>query len=462
MSQQMTSVQQSPRQARKNLPPGPRGTFFWGMLGEMRQDMLGLYRRAHQEYGDFITLPFAGVNTFSLAHPDHFKYVLQDHNKNYVRSQFLMSIFKTFVGESIFTTDGDDWLGRRRLAQPAFHRQRIVGFSETMITATQAMLDQWDRGPDGQRLELDHELMQVTLQVAGKTLFSRDLIGEANALGEAFTATSEYVNFRLNNPFVLPPAVPTPRNRKFTRALKVLDQTIYAIIRERRASGEDKPDLLSMLMNARDEDTGEGMDDKTLRNEVAVMLFAGHETTAATLTWAFYLLSQHPEVEQRLAAELSEVLAGRAPTLEDLPKLRYNRMIIEETLRMYPAAWSMSRQSVEADELGGYHLPAGGSLNVVINNVHYDPRFWDEPERFDPERFLPERSADRPHFAYLPFGGGPRLCIGTQFALTEAQLVLASVAQRYQLRLLPGHPVKPMPIFVLRTSHGLPVTAHRR
>ena len=214
-------------------------------------------------------------------------------------------------------------------------------------------------------------------------------------------------------------------------------------------------------MNARDEDTGEGMDDKTLRNEVAVMLFAGHETTAAALTWAFHLLSQHPEVEQCLHAELAEVLGGRAPTMDDLPKLRFNRMIIEETLRLYPPAWSMSRQSIDEDEIGGYRLPAKASLNVVINNVHRDPRFWDEPERFNPERFLPERSANRPHFAYLPFGG-PRLCIGNQFALAEAQLVLAIVAQQYQLRLIPGHPVRPAPIFVLRTSDGLPMTAHRR
>lgn len=462
MSQPTMSVKPSSRTPRKPLPPGPRGQFFWGMMRELRQDMMGLYRNLGQEYGDFVRVPFAGVDTFAISHPDYFKHVLQDHNKNYVRSEFLMRILKTFVGESIFTTDGDDWLGRRRLAQPAFHRQRITGFSETMTAAAQSMLDQWDRGPDGQRLALDHELMQVTLQVAGKTLFSRDLIGEANVLGDAFTATSEYVNYRLQNPFVLPPAVPTARNRQFTRALKVLDQTIYAIIRERRASGEDKPDLLSMLMNARDEDTGEGMDDKTLRNEVAVMLFAGHETTAATLTWAFYLLSQHPDVEQRLAAEVSEVLAGRLPTIEDLPKLRYTRLVIDETLRLYPPAWSMSRQSLHEDELGGYRLPAGASLNVTINNVHRDPRFWDDPERFDPERFLPERSANRPHFAYLPFGGGPRLCIGNQFALTEAQIMLASVAQRYQLRVIPGHPVRPDPIFVLRTSHGLPVTAHRR
>jgi cytochrome P450 len=448
--------------ARRPLPPGPRGQFFWGMLGELRRDMLGLYRSITQPYGDFVRLPFAGVDTFAISHPDYFKHVLQDNNKNYVRNEFFNRIITTFVGLNLFTADGDDWLSRRRLMQPAFHRQRIAGFSTTMTGAVLAMLSAWDQRPDGQRIELDHELMQLTLRVAGQTLFSRDLIGEANALGEAFTATSEYVNYRLGHPFVLPPIVPTAANRRFTRAQKVLDRAIDEIIRARRASGEDQPDLLSMLMNARDEDTGLGMDDQSLHNEVAVMLFAGHETTAAALTWAFYLLSQNPAVEQRLHAELAEVLGGRTPTLEDLPRLRYNRMVIDETLRLYPPAWGITRQSVGPDEFGGYRLPPKASLTLVINNVHHDPRFWDNPECFDPERFLPERSAHRPHFAYLPFGGGPRQCIGNQFALTEAQLVLATVVQRYQLRLVPDHPVRPNPIFVLRTSHGLPVTAHRR
>lgn len=459
-SQPTVSINQTHRPA--PLPPGPRGRFFWGLLPELRQDMLGLYRRVHREYGDFVRLPFMGFYTYSIAHPDLFKHVLQDRNKNYIRGEFVNGIFRTFVGLSLFTAEGDDWLSRRRLAQPAFHRQRIAGFSETMNAAAQAMLAAWDRGPQDQRLQLDHELMQVTLRVAGQTLFSRDLIGEANALGEAFTGASEYINFRLKNPFVLPLGVPTPRNRKYKRALSVVDQTLYALIRERRASGEDRPDLLSMLMNARDADTGEAMDDQTLRNEAAVMLFAGHETTATTLTWAFYLLSEHPEVERRLHAELSRELAGRVPTIDDLPRLPFNRMVIEETLRLYPPAWSIARESLGADELGGYRLPPKGSLNVAIDVVHHDPRFWPDPDRFDPERFLPERSASRPPYAYLPFGGGPRLCIGNQFALTEAQLILAAVVQRYQLRVVPGHPVTPDPIFVLRTSHGLPVTAHRR
>jgi cytochrome P450 len=215
-------------------------------------------------------------------------------------------------------------------------------------------------------------------------------------------------------------------------------------------------------MQARDADTGQAMTDRELHNEIGVMMFAGHETTAATLTWTFYLLAQHPEVERKLHAELREVLGGRSPTMQDLPALRYTKMVIEEAMRLYPPAWGLTRQTIGPDEIGGYFIPAGAGVSLITMNVHYDPRFWAEPEKFDPERFTPERSEGRLPFAYLPFGGGPRLCIGNQFALTEAQLVLATIAQRYALRLVPGHPVRPNPIFVLRTSHGLPMTPVRR
>jgi cytochrome P450 len=215
-------------------------------------------------------------------------------------------------------------------------------------------------------------------------------------------------------------------------------------------------------MEARDADTGQGMTDKQLRNEVATMMFAGHETTSVALTWAFYLLSQNPAVEAQLQAELDRVLAGRAPALSDLPNLPYTRAVIEETLRLYPPAFGVNRQSIAEDTFGDYRVPANASITLMLYNAHHDPRFWTEPDRFDPARFSPERSADRPPFAYLPFGAGPRLCIGNQFALTEAQLVLATIAQRYQLRLTPGHPVRPNVSFLLRTSDGLPMTARRR
>jgi cytochrome P450 len=256
--------------------------------------------------------------------------------------------------------------------------------------------------------------------------------------------------------------VPTRRNRLTHRAAATIDRTIATMIRERRASGVDQPDLLGMLMQARDADTGRGMTDEELHNEIGTMMFAGHETTATALTWTFYLLSQNPDVERRLHAEVDEALGGRMPTIEDLPHLPYARRVIDEALRLYPPAWGVTRQSIGEDALGGYRIPADASVSLIIINVHHDPRFWDEPERFDPDRFTPERSEGRPAFAYLPFGAGPRLCIGNQFALTEAHLVLAAVAARFALRLVPGHPVRPNPIFVLRTSDGLPMTLVRR
>jgi len=461
MSQSMSVG--NPSDARKlPLPPGPKGHFFWGMLPELRQDMLGLYHNTAPQYGDIVRLHFAGVDTFMLSHPDHFKQVLQDNNRNYKRNTFFNNIVKQFVGLSLFTADGDEWLSRRRLMQPAFHRQRLTYFGQVMADSATRLLERWDQRPDGQRLAVDQEMMTLTLQVAGRALFSRDLLGEARELGQAFTDLSEYMNYRMNNPFSLPAFVPTRPNRKFRQAMRPVDGKIFAMIDERRRDGQPSDDLLAMLMEARDADTGQGMTEAQLRNEVAVMMFAGHETTSVTLTWACYLLSQNPEAEARLQAELDQVLGGRAPAMADLPRLPYTRAVIDETLRLYPPAFGITRQSIKADEFGGYRIPANASLTLVFYNVHRDARFWSEPERFDPDRFTPERSAGRPPFAYLPFGAGPRQCIGNQFALTEAQLVLATLAQRYQLRLMPGHPVKPNPIFTLRTSHGLPMTAQRR
>ena len=459
---QMASTQPNPAAARLPKPPGPRGQFFWGSLPDLQRDMLGLYRDSTRQYGDVVTLRFAGFDTFTVSHPDHFKHILQDNNKNYGRNPFVNELVKLFTGLSLFTADGPDWLSRRRLMQPAFHRQRIAGFGAVMRTAVQQMLAEWDAAPDGHEVEVDQALMALTLRVAGQALFSVDLLGESQALGQAFTDMSEYLNYRMKNPFPPPMFIPTAPNRLYQRTRRTLDEKIYALIRQRRAAATQPNDLLAMLMEARDADTGQGMGDEQLHHEIETMMFAGHETTAATLTWAFYLLSQHPDPAAKLHAELDRVLAGRAPTLEDLAQLPYTRLVIDEVLRMYPPAFGITRASLGPDVIGGYRVPAKASVTMLTWNAHYDPRFWDAPERFDPERFLPERSSGRPPFAYLPFGAGPRQCIGNIFALNEAQLLLASIAQRYTLRLKPGHPVQPRPVFVLRTSHGLPMLAERR
>lgn len=455
-----TPTRQTP--TRLHLPPGPKGNFFLGMMREFREDMLGLYQKVAHEYGDLATVRYMWVDTFAVNHPDHFKHILQERNRNYLRDPFITDIVKIFTGLNLFTSEGDYWLSQRRLMQPMFHRQRVANLGELMVKASQEMLTRWAALPPGQWVAIDEEMMRVTLTIVGQALFSVDLSGEAKTLGEAFTLTSEYVNHRMGAYVALPLFLPTRRNRELKQAMQTVDEVVNGIIRERRASGVDKGDLLAMLMQAKDEDTGQGLNDEQLRSEVSTMIFAGHETTATALTWALYLLSQNPAAEAKLHAELAQVLGGRAPTLADLPNLPYNRMVVEETMRLYPPAWSLGRKSLKADSFGGYTFPGNAQFTLNIYAVHRDPRWWENPEKFDPERFTPERSANRPPFAYLPFGGGPRLCIGNTFALTEAQLILATIAQRYQLRLKPNHPVRPNPIFVLRTSHGLPMQLQAR
>jgi len=437
------------------------------MIREFRADMLGLYRQVAQEYGDVIRLRFLWVNTYAVNHPELIKHVLQENNRNYRRNIYINRLVTMFFGEGLFTLDGESWLSRRRLMQPAFHRHRLTALGRLMTDAAEALLAEWRNHDQRQPLAIDEEMMKLTLRVAGKALFSVDLLGASSELGDAFTEVSEYANYRMQNPLPPPLFVPTARNRRFQQALATLDQTIYAIIAQRRkahAAGntEDSGDLLDMLMAARDEETGEGMTDKELRNEITLLMFAGHDTTANTLTWAFYLLSQYPEAEATLHAEVTRQLAGRTPTVDDLPKLPYTKMVIEETLRLYPPAWGVGRQSIEADNVGGYKIPANASLTLPIYVIHRDPRWWDDPDHFDPARFAPDRSTDRHKFAYLPFGAGPRQCIGNNFAMMEAQLILATLAQHYRLSLIPDHRVEPDPVFVLRTSDGLPMTLAAR
>jgi cytochrome P450 len=361
------------------------------------------------------------------------------------------------------SSEDDFWRRQRRLAQPAFHRQRLAVLAEGMSKAAQDLGEHWRAYlTDGRPFELSEQMTRVTLQIVGQALLSTDLTGEQDALRRDLLIALEHIDYRMNNPFSLPEQVPTKRNRHFTRALRELDRFVFTLITQRRRQGDDTGDLLSMLLLARDEDTGDGMDDQQVRDEVMTMLLAGHETSAMALTWCWYLLAQHPEVEQQLHAELGAVLAGRAPGFDDLARLRYTRMVIEETLRLYPPAWGIARQSIEEDEIGGYRIPKGVQLVVSSYVTHRHPDFWERPDVFDPERFTPERSIDRPKFAYYPFGGGPRGCIGQNFALMEMQLILATLAQRYRLRLVPEHPVEVQPVVTLRPRHGIMMRLHER
>jgi cytochrome P450 len=329
-----------------------------------------------------------------------------------------------------------------------------------MTTATVDMQERWQSFVrDDQSVDIAVEMMRLTLRIVGQALFSIDLSNEASIVGQAFATIRTLLTDYIYNPFP-PLTIPTPRNRRIQKAIRTLDMVVHDIITEHRQQYSEKGDLLSMLLQASDEETGQKMSDQQLRDEVMTLLLAGHETTANALTWTWYLLAQYPEIERRLHAELEQVLGGQLPTVEHLPELSYTRMVLEEVLRLYPPAFGFNRKAIADDEIGGYVVPANTLIWISPYTTHRHPDFWENPEVFEPERFSSERSAGRPHFAHFPFGGGPRLCIGNNFAMMEAQLILATLAQRYRLRLVPGHKVEPEVLLSIRPRNGLPMTLH--
>lgn len=420
------------------------------------RDPLAFLLRSAQQHGSFIQYPLKVATVYNISHPAVIQHVLQTNSKNYSKNTVQYNTLAQITGEGLLTSDGRSWFTHRRLMQPAFHRQRLEEYATIVGEATEAMLARWQvQAQAGCPIDIDAEMMQLTLEIVGKTLFNLDLRQEAPEITHAVLELLEYVVYRATNPLVLPPSLPTPRNRRFTAARRMLDEMIFSTIAARRASGEDPGDMLSMLLLARDEETGEGLSDAEIRDEMVTLLIAGHETVASALTWSWYLLSQHVAVRQRLEEEVQQVLNGRFPTIADLEKLPYARQIFDETLRLYPPAWLITRRALEDDPIGDHTIPAGSILILSPYVTHRNPAFWPNPLGFDPQRFTPEAALQRPRYAYIPFGGGPRLCIGDRFALMEAPLIMTAVAQRFRLNLLPGHPVIMDPLVTLRPRHGI-------
>jgi len=438
-------------------PPGPRTLSSLNSALALGRDPIRFALDMWHRYGDIVRIRFLFWQGYLVFHPDQIKHILQDNHRNYTKDFFTLNAFKAFVGNGLVTNNGNSWLQQRRLMQPAFHRKRLAAFGTLITGTTVEMLERWQGfAEQGQPLDIAVEMMRLTLRVVGRSLFTIDLSNETETVSRAVTTLSKLMLEYMSAPF--PPLwVSTPRNRRITSAIRTLDTVVQDIITARRQQHMESGDLLSMLLSARDEETGEGMSDKQVRDEVMTLLFAGHETTANLLAWTWYVLSQHPEVERRLHEELEAVLTGQRPSVEHLSNLPYSRMVLEETLRLYPPAWSLARKARAGDCLGGYAIPAKSVILLIPYVTHRHPAFWEEPERFDPERFTPERSAGCPRFAYFPFGGGPRQCIGNAFALMEAHLILATVAQRYRLHLVPGHTVEPEALLTLRPRYGLPM-----
>ncbi len=448
------------RESTKNgAPPGPPGVPILGNLLQGWRDPLGLFVRTQRDCGDFARLRFGPYDYYLLHDPVDVHHVLVDNHRAYTKSRNYAGL-KLVLGQGLLTSEGDFWRSQRKLAQPAFHRQRMSGFVDTMAKDTASMLERWADLSEP-AVDAHAEMMRLTLRIVGRTLFSTDVDGEAPAVGAALTHALAWTNNYVESIVKVPPWLPTPENLRFKRSKKTLDDLVFRILETRRASGEDPGDLLGMLMAVRDEDTREGMSDKQLRDEVMTLVVAGHETTTNLLAWAFYLLSEHPDVARRLKTEVDQVLCGRVPTLADLPRLAYTKQVIEESLRLYPPAWVFERQAVVDDEIKGYRLPKGSIIGISPWSIHRSPSLWNDPERFDPDRFLPAPVAARPKFAYLPFGGGPRFCIGNGFAMMEAQVIVAMIAQKYSLDLVPGHPVVPDPLVTLRPRFGMQMILNR-
>lgn len=440
-------------------PPGPRSIIPLGALLRFRHDPLVFLTHLARQYGDVAQVSFGSQQLVLLNHPDHIHDVLVTHHRNFHKGRGLERA-RVLLGNGLLTSEGEFHRRQRRLAAPAFHRQRVESYGSVMVDYTTKMLQRWQSGAT---IDLDQEMMRLTLAIAGSTLFGSDVEDEASTVGEALTDIMEM--FRI---FQLPfgeffERLPLPRVRRFERQRARLDATIYRMIAERRASGKDRGDLLSMLLQARDEfGDGGGMTDMQLRDEILTILLAGHETTANALTWTIYLLSQHPQIEAVLLAELDEVLSGRGPTVADLPQLRYTRRVLSEGLRLYPPAWVIGRRALSDYQVGGYQVPARTIVAMSQWVMHRDPRYYPDPDRFDPDRWTPEQQEQRPRYAYFPFGGGPRICIGESFAWMEGTLCLATIMQHWRLRLVPGHPVGTKPLITLRPRYGMRMKVEQR
>ncbi len=457
-----TATAARPLQAATSLktPRGPKGVPVLGSVRQMQRDSLGFMLRAGR-YGDVALMRLLLWDHYLVSHPSGVKRVLQENNKNYTKDVLDYNLLKAALGNGLLTNEGDSWLTQRRLMQPAFHRQRLSGFGEMMVDNTVGMLDdRWKRAEQrGRPVDVSVEMHHLTLRIVGMALFGRDMGGEVDQVGDALTRAQRRMTEQFYLPF-LPFWVPTPGHLDFHDAVGKLDEVVYKVIGERREKRGEHRDLLDMLLTARDADTGEGMDDKQVRDEVLTLMLAGHETTANALTWTWYLLSKNPGPARKMREELDRVLGGRTPTMADIPSLAYTRMVLDEAMRLYPPAYAITRRAVEEDEIQGYRIPAGATVMVSPFVTHHHRGFWDNPEGFDPERFAPEREKSRHPYAYFPFGGGPRLCIGNNFALMEGVLILAAIGQRYRLDLVPGHPVEVEPLITLRAKYGMRMTLH--
>ncbi|MCK5709359.1 MAG: cytochrome P450 [Deltaproteobacteria bacterium] len=441
------------------LPPGPKGLPLLGSLIDCFSDMLGFLTRVSADYGDIVYYKLGSRKMYLLNNPEHIKDVLVTNNRNFEKSRALKRT-KIILGEGLLTNEGEPHIKQRRTIQPVFHHERIKSYGDVMAQYASLVGEDWQNGAV---VNIHKEMMKLTLNIVSKTIFDSDMESESEEIGKSLTDIvtlfprllfpySEYVD-----------NLPLPSNRRFQQAKDKLDSIIYAMIEERRARPGKRKDLLSMLLEAQDEEgDGDGMSDLQVRDEALTLFLAGQESTANSLVWTWYLVSQHPEVERKMQQEIDCVLKGSQPTLDDLGKLSYTQNVFKEALRLYPPAWAVARRVKEDYEVGGYVIPAGADIFMSQYVVHRDPRLYKEPDRFIPERWNSEETKNLPRFAYFPFGGGTRRCIGEPFAWMEGVILIATIASKWKMRLVPHQKIVPQALITIRPKNGMNMILERR
>ncbi|MES2733873.1 MAG: cytochrome P450 [Bacteroidota bacterium] len=433
-----------------------KGHFLFGNTFDFVKNPLRFLISAMQHEEKMVQIRLAGRHCYLIFRAEEVKYVLQENNKNYTKSDAYRGI-QLFLGNGLLNSEGDFWRRQRKLAQPAFHKQRLALLVERMNRATLDMLQQWEAHDPTQLVNISEETMKLTLEIVAESLFSADVKKYINRISASLTTIIDYAYKTIISYIQIPLKYPTPRNIQFKKATKQIDEVVYEIIDSRQnAQVGDHLDLLGMLMEAQDEETGEKMNRQQLRDEVTTIFMAGHETTANALAWAFYMLAKHPDIAQKAREEVTQVLGKHGlPTYENVRELKYVLQVIQETMRLYPPAWVVGRKTIEADQVGEYHLPANSPILMSSYAVHRNPAYWENPDVFNPDNFLPENEKKRPTYAYFPFGGGPRLCIGNNFALMEMQIVLALVIRQFDFHLVSEQEILPLPTITLRPKDEL-------
>jgi cytochrome P450 len=458
MSVQQELSSQAPKLATLPLPPGPKGHFILGVMREFNKDTLGFIERC-RDYGDVVRMRFLYVYAYFLYNPDDIEALLTTNAKSFRKAQSLRSpFFARLVGNGLVTSEGDFWRRQRRLAQPAFHRQRINSYGDVMVDFTTRAIPKWRTN---EVLDISREMNRLTLEIVVKTLFNADISGDADRVGVVLSEVVKPFASQATLKWILDNRLPTPGHRRYFNLVAEIDRIVFRIISERRSTKSDEGDLLSMLLQAQDED-GSQMTDAQLRDEVMTLFLAGHETTALSLSWSWYLLAMHPEKERKFHEELNEVLQGRLPGVEDLPKLKYTDMIAKEAMRLYPPAYAVGREALEDLEIGGFRVPKRSQVFAFQWVTQRDERYFSKPDEFIPERWDPESIETISKCAYFPFGAGPRQCIGNYFAMMEIVLLLATIGQRLKFRLAPDYKVEVLPVLSLRPKDGIKVIPSER